>query len=167
MAWQTVFFLFLRVDPDYARFQVYNKLSIQGLIPVMALIWFNRRIYADVKERQQRLRPGDGVFGVLQPAESSMWQQPNRSRRFSSFSRRKSSIFQVRKVQVVIGLINWIWKERYRYWKGQRLAGQFLPVFRGSWDRISIGETCRYSKCLGGLCQISHSNAWARPGSIR
>ena len=94
------------MDPDYARFQVYNKLSIQGLIPVMALIWFNRRIYADVKERQQRLRPGDGVFGVLQPAESSMWQQPNRSRRFSSFSRRKSSIFQVRKVQVVIGLIN-------------------------------------------------------------
>ncbi|TRY77341.1 hypothetical protein TCAL_10524 [Tigriopus californicus] len=46
-----------RVHPTYARYVNWSKLLVQGVLPVTLLIFFNKKIYCDVKERQQRWRP--------------------------------------------------------------------------------------------------------------
>lgn len=46
-----------RVHPTYARYVNWSKLLVQGILPVTLLIFFNKKIYCDVKERQQRWRP--------------------------------------------------------------------------------------------------------------
>jgi hypothetical protein len=63
-----------RVHPTYARYITWSKLVVQGVVPVILLIFFNKKIYRDVKERQQRWRaPGTGP----QPSASQMQLRPS------------------------------------------------------------------------------------------
>ena len=45
-----------------SRYINWSKLLIQGVFPVMLLTYFNKKIYTDVKERQERLRRPSGAL---------------------------------------------------------------------------------------------------------
>ncbi|TRY76222.1 hypothetical protein TCAL_14732 [Tigriopus californicus] len=47
----------MRIDPIYSSFVNWSQLIILGILPVCLLVYFNTKIYIDVKEREKRRRP--------------------------------------------------------------------------------------------------------------
>lgn len=47
----------MRIDPIYSSFVNWSQLIILGILPVCLLVYFNTKIYIDVKEREMRRRP--------------------------------------------------------------------------------------------------------------
>lgn len=47
----------MRVDPIYSTFVNWSQLFILGIVPVCLLVYFNFKIYVDIRERERRRRP--------------------------------------------------------------------------------------------------------------
>ena len=47
----------MRIDPVYSSFVNWSQLFVLGIIPVCLLVYFNAKIYSDIRERERRRRP--------------------------------------------------------------------------------------------------------------
>ena len=68
----------IRVDPTYSFYVNWSRLLVQGVFPVFLLIFFNKRIYCDIKERQFRRRPiSQVIFSMVDQEESISHSRPS------------------------------------------------------------------------------------------